>query len=187
MVENKMEGLAPQATRSAAQAPATRQVVQAEPKQFTMVKNVEGGLIVRVESYDFSVPARAVKFAFNQEKAYLRDIYALGVFVTPEALKQMELGYFTFENLDTLIKMAEDRGFYVPDQIKKPVVSKKDIVRTLEEGNLEIIEKYLRSSQKIRDDISIIARNMYGRLQGKTIAFLEEKLRVSLKPVDLND
>ena len=44
--------------------------------------------------------------------------YALGVFVTPSALKQMELGYFTFENLDTLIKMAERLVFMYRTQLK---------------------------------------------------------------------
>ena len=95
----------------------------ADPKQFVLKKNVSGGLAVVLEAHDFSVPARKVVFNFNENINYVTTKYALGVFVTPSALRQLEKGYFTFEKLDTLIKMAEELGYYVPDSIKDPTIN----------------------------------------------------------------
>ena len=162
-------------------------VVTANPKQFVMIKNATGGLTVRTEAYDFSVPARDIVFKFDQERNYVNTVYALGVFITPSALKQMELGYFTFENLQTLIKMADNLGIYVPDSIKEPQVTLKDIAKALRNGEIADLDKLTQGmTKKVRGDIIATAQKMYPSLQQGTISYLEKKLGISLKPVNLS-
>lgn len=162
--------------------------IEEYPKQFVMVKNAVGGLTVKTEAFDFSVPARNVVFKFDQDRNYLMTNYALGVFVTPQALKQMELGYFTFENLDTLIKMADEAGIYVPDSIKDPKVTLKDIAKALRSGDQAELDKLTKNlNRKTRNDIIVTAQKMYDNLQQGVISYLEKKLAVSLKPIDLSE
>lgn len=160
----------------------------ADPKQFVLKKNVSGGLAVVLEAHDFSVPARKVVFNFNENINYVTTKYALGVFVTPSALRQLEKGYFTFEKLDTLIKMAEELGYYVPDSIKDPQLTLYQIADALRSGKKEDLDAITTNlSTKVRADIIAAAHEMYTVLQQGTIAYLEKKLRVSLKPVNLRE
>jgi hypothetical protein len=99
----------------------------------------------------------------------------------------MESGYFTFENLQELIKVAEEMGYYVPDSIKEPQVNIKDIRKALIDDNRKVLEKFfLNMSTKTRADMLSIARSLYSKLNTGSIEYLEGKLGVSLKPVDLS-
>lgn len=158
------------------------------PTQFVMIKNAVGGLVVKLESHDFSTPLRTINFKFDQERNYVTTKWALGVFVTPSALHQMELGYFTFENLDILIEMAEDFGYYIPNSIKEPQVTLKDIAKVLRSGEISELEKITsRLNTKLRNDLIASAQKMYSILNTNTISYLEKKLNISLKPVDLSE
>lgn len=164
------------------------QVVQNKRAQsFSMIKNVEGALAVNLEAHDFSTPARTIYFRFNQEKQQIPLKWAVGTFVSTSALQQMESGYFTFENLTDLIKVAEEMGYFVPDSIKEPKVDIKDIRKALLSENRKVLEQFmLNMSTKTRGDILSIARSLYGKLNTGTIEYLENQLGVSLKPVDLS-
>lgn len=157
-------------------------------KQFVMLKNTAGGLTVYLESYDFSVPGRPIHFKHDQEKNYIPVKWAIGTFITPSAVKQMELGYFTFENLDELIKQAEDLGYYVPDSIKEPKVTLKEMKTALRSGDVKAVEKLvLNISGKSKTDLIALARVMYNNLNQSVIGYLEKKLRVQLNPVNLSE
>src|SRR5690554_3644921 len=84
------------------------------PKHFVMIKNYPGSLSVRLDTYDYSSPTRLIRFKWDQEQQNIPAKWAIGVFTTDSALRQLEKGYFTFSNLDVLIEMAEKEGFYVP-------------------------------------------------------------------------
>lgn len=165
----------------------TQAVQKKAPTSFTIVKNVEGALAINLESHDFSTPARTIHFRFNQEKQQIPLKWAVGTFVSTSALQQMETGYFTFENLAELIKVAEEMGYFVPDSIKEPKVDIKDIRKALLGDDQKALEKLmLNMSTKTRGDILSIARSLYSKLNTGTIEYLEGKLAVSLKPVDLS-
>lgn len=158
------------------------------PTQFVMIKNFAGGLGVFLETWDYSLPGRKISIKFNDERAYVGVKHALGVFTTPAALRQMELGYFTFENLDTLISMAEDLGLHVPSSIKEPPITLDKIAKILRAGDkaaLELLTSNLTS--KLRDDIIVIGTQLYDKLQHGTIDFIERKVGASLKPIKLGD
>lgn len=155
--------------------------------QFTMLKNVEGALAVNLEAHDFSTPPRRIHFKFNEERKYIPVKWALGTFVTDDAIKQMEMGLFTFDNLQELITMAEDEGYYVPDSIKEPKIDIKDIRKALKSNDLKSLETFMvNMTTKTRDDIIDAAKAMYNRLNNDTITLLQEQLRTSLKPIDLD-
>lgn len=42
-------------------------------KQFVMVKNTAGSLTVKLEAYDFSTPARSIKFRHDQDRNYINE------------------------------------------------------------------------------------------------------------------
>lgn len=157
-------------------------------KQFVMVKNTAGSLTVKLEAYDFSTPARSIKFRHDQDRNYINEKWAIGVFVTPSALRQLELGYFTFEKLNVLIEKAEELGYYVPDSIKEPVITLKEMKTILRSGNINEVEKLLLNiSGKNKVDFISMARSMYGDLKLDMVDFLESKLRVQLKPINLSE
>jgi hypothetical protein len=157
------------------------------PSQFKMIKNYVGGLAVIINPYDFSIPARRIDFKFDQELQYLPAKFAIGVFVSDDALRQMEKGYFTFENLEILIKMAEDLGYYVPDSIKEPKITLKELKNLLKKGDVKEMEKtLLNASSKIIGDFITLAKKMYSELNVSVVQYIEKKYQVSLEPINLD-
>lgn len=163
-------------------------VKKAKITQFVMIKNTAGGFSVELEPHDFSAPARRISFRHDQKRNYIPVKWAVGTFVSPSALRQMELGYFTFENLEALIEMAEEMGYYVPDSIKDPKLTLGEIARVIRKGDLNEMEKMTSLlTSKTRRDIIATAQKLYDNLSVSTVMFLEEKLQVILKPISLRD
>ena len=132
------------------------------PRSFIMVKNHRGGLSVMLEPYDFSAPARKIRFNHNQEINHVPTKWALGVFVTQDALNIMEKGYFYFQNLEELIKMAEDAGLYVPDSIKEPKVTLKDLKKLVLANDIKTLEqKMFNANNDLKNYlIEIVKKNI---------------------------
>lgn len=155
---------------------------------FVMVKNYRGGFGVSLEPWDFSSPARTIRFKFDQEKQYVPLKWALGVFVTPLAVKLMEKGYYTFENLHVLIKMAEDLGLYVPDSIKEPKINLKDLKNALLKNDLPAVKKnMMNASQKIVADFISLARQNFAQLSVAMVTYIQSTYKVSLEEIKLNE
>lgn len=161
---------------------------QAQPASFVMVKNVVGALAVKLDPYDFMAPARMVRFRFDEERQYVPLKWAIGVFVSNDALKQMEHGYFTFENLKELINLAEEMGHFVPDPIKSPKISLKDMQKALLGSDMKELERIIMiMNSKIRKDLIALAKKLYNRLSVKVVQYLEKNLAVSLQTVVLDE
>ena len=162
-------------------------VEKEKPKQFVMIKNCVGGLVVPLEAHDYSTPRRRIVFKFDQERHYIPLKWAVGTFVTDEAMKQMEKGYFTYENLGVLIEMAEEMGYYVPDPIKEPKVTLKEMRKALKDSDVKELERITNMlTPKIKRDLTETAQKMYDQLNMNVISFLESKLQVSLKSIRLD-
>ena len=155
---------------------------------FVMVKNYRGGFGVTLEPWDFSSPGRPIRFKHDQEKLHVPTKWALGVFVTPSAIKNMEEGYFTFEDLHVLIKMAEDLGLYVPDSIKEPKVNLKDLKNALLKNNLTEVKKLMmNATKKLIADFTTLARRHFQELSVAMVSYIEATYKVSLKPINLDE
>lgn len=157
------------------------------PANFVMVKNCEGSLSVPLNSSDFIAPSRRIVFKYNEEKKYIPLKWAAGVFVTPEALKQLENGYFLFENMEELIKAAESMDLYVPDPIKEPKIDLKEVRKALVKGDVNFINKITSvMTQKLRRDITKIAQQNYSSMSVSIVKLLEKKLGTSLETINLD-
>jgi len=166
------------------------EVVQAKPrpKNFKMVKIFPGAVGVSLEAYDFSTPPRPFDFAYDTDYKIIPLKWAVGVFVTDSAIKQMELGIFTFEDLDTLIEMAEELGQYVPDSIKEPQVTKKEIKKIVRSNDVKAIELlFMRLNSTTRQTLLAVARDYYSSLTAGTIDAIEKNLGAPLQIVNLED
>lgn len=140
------------------------------------------------DAYDFSAPARKIRFDYDQDTTHVPTKWALGVFVTHNALKVMEKGYFYFENLELLIKMAEDAGIYVPDSIKEPKTTLKELKNLVLTNDVKSIEqKMFNADKKLIGDLVEIARKNIDRISVATADFIEKKYNVVLKPINLNE
>jgi len=155
---------------------------------FVMVKNYRGGFGVKLEPWDFSAPARSIRFKFNQEQQHIPTKWALGVFVTPLAIKLMEEGYYTFENLHVLIEMAEDLGLYVPDSIKEPKINLKELKNALLKNDLVTVKKLMmNASKKLIADFVALARQNLSQLSVAMQTYVESTYKVSLQTINLNE
>jgi hypothetical protein len=160
----------------------------AKLKRFTMVKNYVGNLAVVLESEDFSTPARMILFRFDQDEKQIPVKWAIGAMVSDGAFQQMEKGYFTFKEINEYIEMAEDMGHYVPDSIKEPKISSKDMKRALRKGDMQELKRILPLLQKqTKIDLIIMAQGLYGSLNMEVITLIEKMLQISLKTIDLTD
>ena len=73
-------------------------------------------------------------------------------------------------------------------QLKIPQLTLYQIADALRSGKKEDLDAITTNlSTKVRADIIAAAHEMYTVLQQGTIAYLEKKLRVSLKPVNLRE
>jgi len=151
-----------------------------------MVNNYAGALGVRLESEDFSTPARTILFKHDQDEKIIPLKWAIGVFVSDGALNQMEKGYFTFKEIKEFIEMAEKMGHYVPDSIKEPKISLKEMKMALRKGNMKEIKRFMPLlTNRAKADLIATAQGLYGNLNMEVISLLENELKVSLKTIDL--
>lgn len=158
------------------------------PNHFILMNNYKGSLLIKIDPYDFAGPTRSFRVRHNIEKLPIPANYALGVFMSPGALRLMEAGYFVFEDVETLIKMAESKGLYVPDSIKNRKFTLKDFERVLIKGDVEKIKKELEgASRKTIRDVITIARELYSRLSVMMVDYFEKTYKVSLSSINLND
>lgn len=172
--------------QEAIQAPVATQ--SAPINSFVMVKNYRGGFGVSLEPWDFSAPARLIRFKFDQDKQHVPTKWALGIFVTPLAIKLLEEGYYTFENLHVLIKMAEDLGLYVPDSIKEPKINLRDLKNALLKNDLAAVKKYMmNASQKLSADFVALARQNFEQLSVAMVTYIQSTFKVSLEEINLNE
>ena len=157
-------------------------------KRFTMIKNFGGGLAVYLESEDYSVPARKIVFNYKEEEKQIPVKWAIGTFVSDSAMKQLKLGYFTFKELDELIAMAEDMGHYVPEYVKAPEVTIRELRKILRSGNLgELKRVFPGLSKKDKTDLVAMGQKLYQNLNMSVIAFIEKELKVSLITINLDE
>jgi hypothetical protein len=166
----------------------TPQKTNEVPKNFTMVKNCPGSLVVNLFIQDFTAPERKIRFSWDQEYQYIPTKWALGVFVTDSALKQLKEGYFTFENLDLLIKLADEEGYYVPESIREnKTPTLKEIKRVLLTNNKKEVQNLMQNaSNKVVADLIISAREIYKSLSVDLVTWIEKTYKIGLAPIEIN-
>lgn len=150
-------------------------------KNFTFIKNVKGGLTITLHSYDMMLPKRNFTIAHNVDRVSIPEQYALGFFVSEEAIRQYEQGLFTIENYDELEKMSQTVGLFT--NIESSVVySKEDIATYLKEHNAEKIDEIIsRGTYVEMTNLMMIAREQLESLPKNIIEKIEHACGVELE------
>lgn len=117
-------------------------------KNFTFIKNVKGGLTIKLQSYDMMLPERLFTIASNVERITIPEQYALGLFVSDTALDQYREGYFQVEEIELLQEKANTLGLFVVDTTGevKTNYSKKDIDKAVKEHDSVTIDKIIEKN-----------------------------------------
>lgn len=130
-------------------------------RNFIFKKNVAGGLIFELESYDFSLPTRTFDMPYNVGQLAIPEQYALGLFVSSSVLNMFQNGFFTVEDFDELKKKAEEIGLFGNIEARE-LYSVGDIYKALQENNSEVISNILnrKNSVEMNNLISIARDNL---------------------------
>ena len=157
------------------------------PQNFTMVKNYRGGISVFLEPFDLSAPGRTISMRYDKEFQVVPTKWALGVFTTDGALNQLDKGYIAFKDLDLLIELAESEGLYVPDSIKDPKITIKEMRKALIKNDLSVIKTLMGNANgKLIRDFVGAARAVREKLNYGTINYIKETYSAILDDVDLD-
>lgn len=131
-------------------------------KNFIFKKNIPGGLIFDLESYDFSLPKRTFDMPYNVGQLSIPEQYALGLFVTSSALDMFQAGLFTIEDFEDLKKKAEEIGLAGDIPFVK-IYTAKELKEIVESGDTAKIDQILNRKNPnemtsliavVRDDLN---------------------------------
>ena len=89
------------------------------------MKNVKGGLTIKLESWNMQLPTRFFRFLGNVEQIAIPEEYALGLFVSDGALNMLKNGYFTVSNYSELQRKAKEIGLFADAEIIKTSVQEQ--------------------------------------------------------------
>lgn len=150
-------------------------------KAYTFVKNIGGQLRITLETYNMQNAAQDFVMPAGVDKVIVPYQYALGLFVTPAALSQYKLGYFTIENVESLIEEATQVGLTIP-QDRNKVLSLRDIAQLIQSGNTNAIEDLLRRGNPVeRDNLFLLVRENYDKIPSGVLTKIETVCGVELK------
>ena len=91
------------------------------PRTFTFVKNVKGWLYIDLETFDMMGARKTFIFGPTVDKLVIPYPYALGLFVTQDAMDMFQNGFFLIENVNELYKAAVEQGFVARNE--KPEIT----------------------------------------------------------------
>lgn len=158
------------------------------PRNFTIVKNRRGGLAFQLQPFDYSAPERLIFMKWDKEFEVLPTKWILGIFTNEGPLRQLERGYFTVQNLDLLIELAESEGLYVPDSIKEPKITIKQMEKALIKGDIALIKTLMAlATKKDIQDFVDAARRVITRMNYETVAWVQNTYKVSLATINLDE
>lgn len=149
-------------------------------KSYTFVKNIAGQLRISLESYNMQNARQDFVIPAGVEKVIIPYQYALGMFVTPSAKKQYDLGYFTIEDIDSLIEEATSYGL-VADASQK-VLSIKELAMLLQNNDVAKIEALIKRENPVETaNLFTLVRENYDKIPSGVLSKIETLCGVELK------
>lgn len=150
-------------------------------KNYTFVKNVKGGLSIALDSWNMQLPRRVFTLRHNIEQIAIPEDYALGLFVSSEALDMYKNGYFTITDFKSLKEKAKDIGLFV-EQEPNYVVSVKDIDKMIKGNDEKAIDKLIGRGNAVElNNLFIAARENYETLTSNVISKIEKACGAELR------
>lgn len=148
---------------------------------YTFVKNVAGTLIIDLETYDMMGARKSFRIPHNVKEIVIPHSYALGLFVSYDALNQYKMGYFTIKGEKELIREAIDLGLYAQED-RPDIVPLSEIEKAVKTNNAKVIEGILAKQDKVEiDNLCMYARENIGSLTGNIVDMIEDALGVELR------
>lgn len=145
---------------------------------YDIVKHCRGGLVLNLPAFDSSAMNRRVDIKYNVEKVRVPRIYALGIFIDGTLENMYKQGVFSVEPAAQFEKEVSEIFFPVED--KTPIIDTEEIKNYLLKGNRIKIKELINTNPVARDNIIIIAREIFGDLSTSMIKDLESVLGVEL-------
>jgi hypothetical protein len=150
-------------------------------KAYTFVKNVVGQLRIPLETYNMQNARQDFVMPAGVDRVIVPYQYALGLFVTPEAMHQLQIGCFTVEDMDSLIEDARSYGL-VANKVENPILSIKEVAILLKENNIDKIESLIKRGQPVElANLFTLVRENYDKISAGILTKIETLCGVDLK------
>lgn len=149
---------------------------------FILTKTIPGQIYFDLSPIDNSDQHRVIKLTNEAPTARLPKNWALGVFLNPTAFKMFEKGLFTFNELDTVMQLAQDEQVYFGEELDfapAPLSIEKDILEALLSGKKDQINAFMTTSTD-KQRVLTVANDNIQQLTKGVISFLEKELGVQL-------
>lgn len=150
-------------------------------KAYTFVKNIGGQLRISLESYNMQNARQDFVMPAGVDRVIVPYQYALGLFVSPSAYNQYKLGYFTVEDIDSLIAEATSFGL-VAAKGDQSILTLKQVAELLKDGNLPGIEALIQRKNPVElANLFTIVRENYNKVPAGILSKIETLCGVELK------
>lgn len=149
-------------------------------KTYSFVKNVSGSLAMNLYTFDMSISRKFV-IPYNVSKIVVPHNFALGLFVSPDALDMFKQGFFTVENFDNLAKEAIEKGLCASEDYPT-IASLIQIEQMVLTNNTVKIKKLLSNKNSVEiNNLINFAREHYGKLNQTNKNLIEQECGVELE------
>lgn len=150
-------------------------------KNFTFIKNVKGGLSIKLSSYDMMLPERVFTIPYNVDRIAIPEQYALGLFISEDALNAYKGGSFKVENMEELEKAASMVGFFA-EPVEVSTLSKEELQEVITKGDLSKLDEIIDRQNYVEfTNMIVIARENIDSLQKNVIDKIEQACGVELE------
>ena len=153
------------------------------PRTFTFVKNVKGWLFIELETFDMMGVRKTFTFGPNVDKLVIPFPYALGLFVSPEALKMYNNGVFTIENVNDLYKAGVEQGFVAREE-RPDVTLLVDIENAIKGNKVKLLKQYITkgvNDSVVVNNVLTCAREYYDGLSNEMVDLIQDATGVDLR------
>lgn len=82
-------------------------------RSYVFVKNISGSLNIALDSYNMALPRREFIIPFNVDTIMIPHTYALGLFITQDALNAFNQGLFSIQQYEELQQEGIDLGLAI--------------------------------------------------------------------------
>lgn len=150
-------------------------------RNYTFVKNIKGGLTITLDSWNMQLPTRDFRFIGSVEQLAIPEEYALGLFVSNDALAMLEQGYFTVSNFNELQRKAKEIGLFA-DIIDSDIYTAKEIEKIIVKQDAKKIAEIIQRNIRVEiDNLITIAREHFDELPSNIVTQIEDACGAELR------
>ena len=150
-------------------------------KNYTFVKNVKGGLTIKLDSWNMQLPTRSFSLVGNVNQIAIPEEYALGLFVSDSALSMFKNGYFRINNLNELQKSAKEIGLFADTELTN-CYSVEEIEKFVSKNDVKKIQSIIDEGKRVEiDNLVTIVREKIDSLPSSIIKQVEDACGAELR------